>query len=90
MAQCYDKEGRAGDLVVDLLKLEVPKLFSVEGGGGGNEVVRRKFSQFLKDYIFRCRLKHTILEKMRSILVSEPSSCSYLANYNVTKVMYSK
>ena len=57
--------------MVDLLKLEVPKLFAVEEGGEKDEDVRYEFSQFLKDYIFRCQLKHTIFKKMRNILVSE-------------------
>ena len=90
MAECYRNDHRAGELVVDLLKLEVPKLFAVEGAGEKHEVVRHEFSQFLKNYILRGRLKRTILEKMRSILVREPNSRSYLANYCVTTVMYSK
>jgi len=71
VAQCYDKEGRAGELVIDLLKLEVPKLFAVEGGGEKDKDVRHEFFQFLKNYIFRCKLKHTILKEMRNILVRE-------------------
>ena len=31
VAERYHGDGRAGDLIVDLLKLEVPKLFAVEG-----------------------------------------------------------
>ena len=77
MAECYRDDGQAGDLVVDLLNLQVPKLFAVEGGEK-DEVVHHEFSQFLKNYIFRCKLKHTILKKMKNILVSEPNSCSYL------------
>ena len=69
VAQCYNEDRRAGDLVVDLLKLEVPKLFAVERGGEKDEVVRHEFSQFLKNYILRCRLKYTILKEMRNILV---------------------
>ena len=76
--------------MVDLLKLEVPKLFAVEGGGEKDEEVRHKFSRFLHNYIFRCNLKHTILKEMRKILVRKPNSCSYLASYCVAKVMYSK
>ena len=76
MAQRYIKDGWAGELVVDLLKLEVPKLFAVEGGGEKDDDVRHKFSEFLKNYIFRCKLKHTILKEMNSILVRDPNSCS--------------
>ena len=90
VAQRYDKDGRAGDLVVDLLKLKVPKLFAVEGGGEKDENVRHKFSGFLKNYIFRCKLKRTIIEEMKKILVREPNSCSYLASYCVAKVLYNK
>ena len=85
VAQRYIKDGRAGDLVVALLKLEVPKLFAVEGGGEKDEDVREEFSDFLKNYIFRCKLKCTIHKKMESILVRKQNSCSYLANYCVTK-----
>ena len=85
VAQRYDKDGRAGDLVVDLLKLKVPKLFAVEGGGEKDEDVREEFSDFLKSYVFRCKLKHTIQKKMESIQVRKQNSCSYLANYCVTK-----
>ena len=59
--------------MVDLLKLEVPNLFAVEGGGEKDKDVREEFSDFLKNYIFRCKLKYTILKKMKSILVREPT-----------------
>ena len=74
VAERYHQDGQAGDLVVDLLKLEVPKLFAVEEGEEKDEEVCHKFSQFLQNYIFRCNLKHTILKKMRHILVRE--SCT--------------
>ena len=57
--------------MVDLLKLGVPKLFSVEGGEERDEEVCRKFSAFLRDYIIRNGLRHTIVEKMSIILVRE-------------------
>jgi len=69
VAKCYYKDGRAGELLVDLLKLEVPKLFAVEGGEQNNETVGREFSAFLRDYINQNRLKYAILEKMSIILV---------------------
>ena len=74
VAERYHQDGRAGDLLVDLLKLEVPKLFAVEEGEEKDEEVRHKFSEFLQNYIFWCNLKHTILKKMESILVRE--SCT--------------
>ena len=69
MAERYRGDGRAGELVVDLLKLEVPKLFAMEGGGEEDETVGREFSAFLRDYISRNALKLTILGKMNIILV---------------------
>ena len=56
---------------MDLLKLEVPKLFAVEGGGKEDQAVAHEFSAFLGDYIFKNGLKHTILGKMNVILVRD-------------------
>ena len=56
--------------MLDLLKLQVPELFAVDGGGEKDKEVRHKFSNFLHDYICKCHLKHTILKKMNIILVS--------------------
>ena len=71
MAEHYHGDGRPGELVVDLLKLEVPKLFAVEGGEEEDELVGCKFSAFIREYISRNDLKHTILEKMSIIWVRE-------------------
>ena len=71
MAERYHGDGRSGELVVDLLKLEVPKLFAVGRGEERDEEVRHKFSAFLRDYINRNGVRHTILEKMNIILVRE-------------------
>ena len=57
--------------MVDLLKLKVPKLFAVEGGREEDEAVAHEFSAFLRNYILRCNLKHTIVEKIMDILVRE-------------------
>ena len=70
VAECYYRDGRAGDLVVDLLKLRVPKLFAVEWGREEDEAVRHMFSAFLRGYISRCAINHTILEKMDIVVVS--------------------
>ena len=83
VAECYHSSDRAGNLVVDLLKLKVPKLFAVEQEEKDEEV-RRKFSTFLQDYICRCDLKPTILKEMPNILVRVKQSCSLytLQNHN--------
>ena len=78
VAECYRQDGRAGDLVVDLLKLNVPKLFAVEGGRAEDEAVGHKFSLFLRDYLYRCALKGTFVEKMGVILVSKPNSLVHM------------
>ena len=56
--------------MVDLLKLEVPKLFAVEGGEE-DKAVGLEFSAFLRDFISRNALKPTILGKMNVILVRD-------------------
>ena len=71
MAKRYRDDGQAGELVVDLLMLEVPKLFAVEGGEEEDEAVGQEFSAFLRDYISHNSLKHTILSKMNIILVRD-------------------
>ena len=55
--------------MVDLLNLEVPKLFAVEGGEEEDKAVGLEFSAFLRDFISRNALKLTILGKMNVILV---------------------
>jgi len=67
VAKHYFDNGQAGDLIVDLLKLGVPKLSGVEGRE--DETVGHKFSRFLQGYISRHSLKHIILEKMGDIMV---------------------
>ena len=71
MAERYRDDHRAGELVVDLLQLKVPKLFAVDKGGEEDEEVALQFSAFLRSYISRNALKHTILGKIRNILVSD-------------------
>ena len=78
VANRYCDDGRAGDFVMDLLKLKVPKLFAVEGGRAEDEAVGHKFSLFLRDYLYRCALKGTFLEKMGVILVSKPNSLVHM------------
>ena len=69
MAKHYFDNGQPGDLIVDLLKLGVPKLFAVETEREEDEAVGCKFSHFLQGYISRYSLKHIILEKMSDIMV---------------------
>ena len=71
MAERYHQEHRAAELVVDLLKFEVPKLFAANRGEENDEKVRNKFSLFLQEYICRGNLKHIILEKMKVIMVRQ-------------------
>ena len=78
VAEHYRQECRAGDLGVDLLNLNVPNLFAVKGGEEKDEEVRRKFSAFLRSYILRWDLKHTILERINDILVREPVMFLYV------------
>ena len=82
VAQCYHQDGRAGDLVVDLLKLKVPKLFAVEKEEEKDEKVRRKFSAFLQKYILNYYCKH-VHEKMSKILVSVFANGLKTVNSNV-------
>ena len=69
VAKHYFDNGQAGDLVVDLLKLGVPRLFAVVAEGKEDQAVSREFSHFLQGYISRYSLKHIILEKMGDIMV---------------------
>ena len=71
VANRYCDDGRAGDFVMDLLKLKVPKLFAVEQGGEKDEEVRCMFTTFLRNYIHRNALKHTILKNMSKIMVRQ-------------------
>lgn len=60
--------------MVDLLKLKVPKLFAVERGREEDEAVAHEFSAFLRSYILKCSLKHTIVTKIIDIMVRELNS----------------
>ena len=82
VAQCYHQDGRAEDLVVDLLKLKVPKLFAVEGEGEDDEKVRCEFSAFLQKHILKYYCKH-VHEKMSKILVSVFANGLKTVNSNV-------
>lgn len=81
VAERYRDDGRAGELVLDLMKLGVPKLFveGVPGGVAGEEPrasVPQEFSTFLWEFINRNAVKHTILQQTPLILV-RPFCLSY-------------
>ena len=76
VAAGYLSDKRQQEFVVDLLQLKVPKLFAVEEGADGPEAaekedteVARRFSVFLRAYINRNALKHSILNQMSTLLV---------------------
>ena len=62
---------------MDLLELKVPKLFAVERGRKEDEAVADEFSAFLRNYILRCNLKHTIIKKIMDIMVRELTMTPY-------------
>ena len=67
----YLTDGRAGEFVLDLLKLQVPKLLALETGEEeGGQAVQDEFKKFLRDFIRRHCLKHTILSQITVIVVS--------------------
>ena len=70
VADRYKSDSRAGEFVLDLLKLQVPKLLSIEPGEevAGQEV-QSEFKKFLQDFIRRNALKHTILTQTSAIVV---------------------
>ena len=70
VADRYKSDGRAGDFILDLLRLQVPKLLSIEPGEevAGQEV-QSEFKKFLQDFIRRNALKHTILTQTSAIVV---------------------
>ena len=78
MAKHYFDNGQAGDLVVDLLKLGVPRLFAVVAERKEDQAVSREFSHFLQGYISRYSLKHIILEKMGDIMVRKAHIYIYI------------
>ena len=74
VSNSYLTEGRQGEFVINLLQLKVPKLFAMEEGS--DEIaekedleVARRFSLFLRAYINRHALKHSILGQMSTLLV---------------------
>ena len=70
VADRYNCEGRAGDFVLDLLKLQVPMLLSIEprNEAAGQEV-QSEFKKFLQMFIRKNALKHTILTQTSAIVV---------------------
>ena len=71
VANRYRQDSRAAEFILDLLLLEVPKLFTIEGSQEAETatVISLEFTSFLRDFINRYALKHTILGQMGNILV---------------------
>lgn len=70
VADRYKKDGRSRDFVLDLLKVQVPKLLSLESEEKvADQDVQSEFQTFLQDYIRRNALKETILNQTRDIMV---------------------
>lgn len=72
VAERYKSDGRGGDFVLDLLKLQVhvPKLLSIEPKEEvACQEVQSEFKRFLQDFIRRNALKHAILAKTNGIMV---------------------
>ena len=90
VAKHYFDNGQAGDLVVDLLKLGVPRLFAVVAEGKEDQAVSREFSHFLQGYISRYSLKHIILEKMGDIMVRKAHTYIYIFSVYRQVNRYSK
>ena len=71
VANRYLVDGRAGDFVLDLLRLKVPRLLALEPGEEeAGQAVQDEFKRFLQDFIRRNALKHTILSQITDIVVS--------------------
>ena len=69
VAKRYHGDSHPEDFVMDLLKLNVPKLFAVERESEEVKAVNDKFSLFLREYISHNALKYGILVKMDDIMV---------------------
>ena len=80
MAACYLEQGRAKDFILDLLHLDVPRLFVTESDGNSSvsltsdalaASVPDEFTNFLTDYIQRNSLGDDILEEVETIWVCD-------------------
>ena len=70
VADIYKSEDRAEEFVLDLLKLQVPKLLSTENAEEAkDQEVRSEFKRFLQDFIKRNALEHSILTRASAIVV---------------------
>ena len=72
VATGYLADRRQKEFILDLLQLSVPKLFAVEEGcedAAEDMEVTKKFTFFLRSFISRHALKHSILTQMTAILV---------------------
>lgn len=74
VASGYLADKRQTEFILDLLQLKVPKLFAVEKEADEmaekeDMEVAKKFSLFLRGFISRNALKHSILTQMTALLV---------------------
>ena len=77
MATCYLEQGRAKDFLLDLLQLDVPRLFVMEAEGSVSSIhsdilatsVPDQFTHFLSDYIQRNALSEAILKEVETVWV---------------------
>ena len=84
VADSYLVDKRQKEFVLDLMQLKVPKLFAIEEGAEDPEDVEKEdvevgkqFTIFLRSYINRNALKHSILTQMTSLLVRTMSRVHY-------------
>ena len=74
MAERYQESGRAGEFVLDILKLHVKTLLANESGEEKElkegEHVQDEFKKYLHSFIQRNALKHMLLKDMGIIMVS--------------------
>ena len=66
----YVKDGRPQDFIIDLLSINVPKLFGLPADTDvQGHVVQNEFTSFVLNYILTNALKAGLLQKMSHILV---------------------
>ena len=72
--------------MLDLLQLGVPKLFASVGDGGEDSAVQQEMAAFLKDYINRSALKHSILSHMTKIMV-RATTCRLISGSGYMRII---
>lgn len=80
VSEKYRKAQNSRDFILDILKLNVPNLFSSTGEPEENGIpVEDRFVKFLRDYIQRNNLRPVLIERIQEILslVSEEKPTIY-------------